>query len=199
MKKGIALLLALAMCLSLCACGGAAASKETVAKLALGETASTDITEFTLEDAEFAYYLHNTVDNDYLKATDTSDSRNPYVAKVGTCYVSVTFTLTNKDRGGYLDYPGESEWTVSYKDIDYSMGRIDFSSSAILDIDTGKLIDNYQMRNYLLDAGRTVTFRAFGVINVDPENLTDAFDFTVSILNSSGEPEYFTYSVPARA
>ncbi|MBE6705819.1 MAG: hypothetical protein E7583_11190 [Ruminococcaceae bacterium] len=61
MKRTIAVILAFVMCLSLCACGNGNDAPSTEAtedtaestiKLALGETASTDIVEFTLDEAQ---------------------------------------------------------------------------------------------------------------------------------------------------
>ena len=106
MKRRItALLLSAAMCLSLCACGG-----EEV-KLAVGETASTDIAEFTLEDAQFAYYLNDGT------LIPTDESNTMYAASTGHCFVSLTFTLTNNDRGGHLSFCdpfSEDQWKPNF-------------------------------------------------------------------------------------
>lgn len=232
MKKTISLLLALALCLSLCACGGGtsettkapteatqpptteatAPPTEPVLKLALGETASTDLAEFTLESSEFTYYVSN-VSSNYVEPTDVPNDL--FAASIGYCYVSVTFTITNKDRGGSIDYAGPfaewaPNWSVSYAGVDYPVRGFDLNDNAgsyginltyaaVVDKETGETIKKHGSMNYLLSAGETVTLRAFGIINVDPENLTDGFEFTVGVLNSKGEYEYFTYNVPAQS
>ncbi len=209
MKRRItALLLSAAMCLSLCACG------EEEAKLAVGETASTDIAEFTLEDAQFAYYLSNVVDANYLTPTDESNIM--YAASTGHCLVSLTFTLTNIDRGGYLSFCDrfpEDQWkpnfVLEYEGKEYPVNSYTlndkdgetFSMEYAVTVDkkTGAYIEHIDTSNYLLRAGKTVTIRAAGVVAVDPENLTDGFELSVNVPNSSGEYETFTYTVPARA
>lgn len=216
MKRRItALLLSAAMCLSLCACGG------EEAKLAVGETASTDIAGFTLVDAQFAYYLSNVVNGNYLVPTDESNIM--YAASTGHCFVSLTFTLTNNDRGGYLSFCDlfpEDQWkpnfVLEYEGKEYpvnshSLGNkngetfsmkdtlTSMANAVIVDKETGAYIRNIDTSNYLLRAGSTVTIRAAGVVAFDPENLTDGFELSVNVPNSSGEYETFTYTVPARA
>lgn len=210
MKNFFALLLALMMCLSLCACGGG--GKEETPKMALGETASTDLAEFTLIDSELTYYVSN-VSSNYVEPT--TEANELFAASIGNCYVSATFTITNKDRGGSISYAGSfaewsPNWTVSYGDTDYPVKGYDLNMnegtdsislqfSAVVDSATGDVIKKHDSMNYLLSAGETVTLRAFGVVNFDPENLTDGFDFTVGVPNSTGEYEYFTYAVPAQS
>lgn len=214
MKKMIALLLALVMSLSLCACGGGNNSVEetpTVPTLALGETASTDLAEFTLENSQFTYYVSN-VGSTYVEPTE--EPNELFAASIGHCYVSLTFTITNKDRGGSISYAGgfaewEPNWTVSYGDTDYPVkgfdlnnnagyNYINLSVAAVIDKESGNVLAKNGTMNYLLSAGETVTLRTFGIIDVEPESLTDGYDFTVEVLNSQGEYEYFTYTVPAR-
>ena len=217
MKQTISLLLALVMCLSLCACGGGTPETteatelptEPVAKLTLGETASTDLAEFTLENSQFTYYVSNNSSN-YVEPTETP---NPmFAASIGHCYVSVTFTITNKDRGGsisFADSPGWiPNWTVSYGGNDYTVKGFDLNNnagtymnlafSALVDKESGKVIEKHSSMNCLLSAGETATLRTFGIIDVDPEALTDGFEFTVRVPKSKGEYEYFTYIIPAR-
>ncbi len=234
MKKTLSLLLALVMCLSLAACGGGndtpaqdttetpttteaptemttEVPTEPVVKLALGETASTDLADFTLEASQFTYYVSNNSSNYY----EPTEEPNPlYAASIGHCYVSLTFTITNKDRGGSISYAGSfaewhPNWTVHYGDNDYTVKGFDLNNndggyginlsfSTIMNRETGEIIKKHDSSNYLLSAGETVTLRTFGVIGVDPENLTDGYELTIGVLNSKGEHEYFTYTVPAR-
>lgn len=208
MKRMIALVLSLTMILALCACG------ETEAKLAVGETASTDIAQFTLKDAQFAYYLSNVVNGNYLTPTDESNIM--YAASTGHCFVSLTFTLTNIDRGGYLSFCDsfpEDQWkpnfVLKYEGKEYPVNSYTlddkdgetFSMKYAVEVDkeTVGYIKKIGTSNCLLRAGSTVTIRAAGVVAVDPENLTDGFELSVNVPNSKGEYETFTYAVPARA
>lgn len=205
MKRAISLILAVMMCLSLCACGGEKGSNN----LSLGQTASTDLVDFTLEHSEFTYYVSN-VSTNFVEPTDEPNSL--FAASLGHCYVSATFTITNKDRGGSIRVGGEGKpvWSVSYNNADYSVKGFDLNNSAgsgglnlghnaaILDKTTNTVIKVNETTNYLLHAGETVTIRTFGVVDVDPENLTDGFDLTISIPNSKSERENFTYTIPAQ-
>lgn len=205
MKKVFALITAFLMCLSLCACGGG----KSADNLALGQTASTDLVDFTLENSEFTYYVSN-VSTNFVEPTDEPNSL--FAASLGHCYVSATFTITNKDRGGSISVGGEGKpvWSVSYNKTDYPVKGYDPNSpsgwgglnlgqnAAILNKTTNTVIKVNETTNYLLDAGETVTIRTFGVVDVDPENLTDGFDLTISIPNSKSERENFTYTIPAQ-
>lgn len=221
MKKALSLILALVMCLSLCACGGnndttvptepkTVPTEPPTVKVNLGETVSTDIAEFTLLDSSFTYYA-TSLSTNYVAPVDEPDY---FTASVGHCLVSVTFKITNKDRGGSLSFAGgagnwKPNWTVSYNGADYSVKGyslssnsgnhwIDLAYAALLSADGNETIKRYGLSNYLLYAGDTVTLRTIGVIDIEPENLTDSFDFTVGVINSKGEHELFTYTVPAR-
>lgn len=224
MKKLLLLLLSLAMIVSLCACGGDGTTNSTptetttpptteppTVKLSIGETASTDLAEFTLESSQFTYYVSN-VSTNYVEPTEEANTL--FAASVGHCYVSLTFTITNKDRGGSISYAGSfpewtPNWTVSYGGNDYTVkgfdlnnnagsSSISLSYSAIMNKDTGKMLGKHDSGNYLLSAGETVTLRTFGIIDTEPEALTDGYEFTVGVPNSSGAYEFFTYTVPAR-
>lgn len=207
MKRIIAFALSLLIVLSLCACGETEEEKEE--KLTVGNTASTDLAELTLENAQFAYYLNNTfMDENYLLPTD--EPNKVFAATLGHCLVSLTFTLTSKDRGSYIDFAGNfTDWdpnfTVTYGGASYTVKGFDLNDndgSDYFSLDFSVIGSEQRMAdsmNYLLDAGETVTIRAFGVVAVDPENLTDGFDISVDVPNSQGEYETFTYAIPARA
>lgn len=219
MKRFLSMMLALVLCWSLCACGGGnsdtpetteAPTEPPIPKLDLGETAATDIAEFTLLDSSFTYYA-TSLSTNYVAPVDEPDY---FTASVGHCLVSVTFKITNKDRGGSLSFAGgagnwKPNWTVSYNGADYSVKGyslssnsgnhwIDLAYAALLSADGNETIKRYGLSSYLLYAGDTVTLRTIGVIDIEPENLTDSFDFTVGVINSKGEHELFTYTVPAR-
>ncbi len=184
----------------------------STAMLNLEETASTDIADLTLENAEFAHYLSATTDNTYL--TPIEKTNTMYTAKTGKCYVSLTFTITNKDRGGSISFADPfvsvgdwaPKWNVKYKDEDYTVYGFNLnsdnypfnlSSSCVIDKETGEA-KRHDSSNYLLDSGETVTLRTFGIIDVDPESLKDGFELSVQVPNSDGKNETFTYSIPAK-
>ena len=222
MKKALSLILALVMCLSLCACGDSEESKNTSAPettenpqpeiptAQLKETVSTDIVDLTLEHSKLTYYVSN-VSTNYVEATDTANDF--FAAKIGTCYVSMTVTITNKDRGGSLSFCGSfatwdaADWSVTYKGEEYDMygfdlntdnyDNISLSYGAIMNKETGKVIDKVGSGNKLISAGETVTLRFFGIIKLDPESLNDGFELNVTVPNSEGKQEVFKYIVPA--
>ncbi len=209
MKRILALVLSLIMLLTLCACGETEKEKLEEEKLDVGKTASTDLAEFTLENAQFAYYLDNTfMSENYLVPTD--DANNVFVAGLGHCLVSLTFTLTSKDRGRYINFAGpfpdwDTNFAVTYSGESYPVNGFDLNDRDGLDyfsLAYSVIVSEYRMSdtaNFLLNAGKTVTIRAFGVVAVDPENLTDGFDLSVDVLNSKGEHETFVYTIPAKA
>ncbi len=222
MKKVFALLLASLFTLMLCACGNdnppdqadttttTGAPVETTEKVMLGETVSTDTVDFTLETAEFAYYVRSLSDSRYLVPTDDTDTI--YAAKKGSCLVSMTVTFKNTDRTGNLDIAGVagwqlSDWSVRYKGHDYPLygfdlnndnqSYIDMSPSGYVQQDTHRLTEKYDSQNILLGAGHTATVRFFGIIKCEPDALTDDFDLLVNVPNSKGEKEEFIYTVTA--
>jgi hypothetical protein len=224
MKKALSLILALVMCLSLCACGSGSSEennatttpettetpKPEISTAQIKETVSTDIVDLTLEHSKLTYYVSNSSSN-YVEATEKANSL--FAAKVGTCYVSMTVTVTNKDRGGSLNFCGgfsawdPADWSVTYNGEEYEMygfdlnmdnyDNISLSYGAIVDKETGKVIDKVGSGNKLISAGETITLRFFGIIKLDPESLNDGFELNVKVPNSTGEQENFKYIVPA--
>ena len=225
MKRSLSLIFALMMCLSLCACGSGnngeennatnapettEATKPEIPTSQIKETVSTDIVDFTLEHSKLTYYVSNSSSN-YVEATDEANSL--FAAKVGTCYVSMTITITNKDRGGSLNFCGgfsawdAADWSVTYNGKEYEMYGFDLnmdnyddislSYGAIVNKETGKVIDKVGSGNKLISAGETITLRFFGIIKLDPESLNDGFELNVKVPNSKGVQENFKYIVPA--
>ena len=182
MKKVISLLLALVMCLSLVACGGSA--KETYH---LGDTVSTDIFDFTLDEAAFAYALNNTKGENYFAPKEydaEKDSDNPYVAPTGKTMIAITYTVTNTGRTTSQLYKG-GLFTAKYDGKAYPSVPI-----GVLTLNASDKSDNV-----LVEAGASETNRGYAEIDVDVANLTDSFTITVQIPNSSGKTEKFTYSI----
>ena len=181
MKKTISLLLALVLCLSLVACGGGA-SKETYR---LGDTVSTDIFEFTLDEATFAYALNNVTGENFFAPKEydaENDKSNPYVADTGKTFIAVAYSVTNTGRTTTQLYKG-GFFTAKYNGKTYApIGVLTFNASNKTD-------------NVLVEAGETESHRGYAEIGVDVDNLTDSFTITVQIPNSSGKTEKFTYSI----
>lgn len=184
-----------------------------VVRLQLGETASTDLIDFTLDNCEFTYYVSNVVDSNFIMPTQ--EPNTIYGASVGNCLVSMTYTFTSKDRGGSISFgrywdDWDPKWKVIYDGEEYQIKGFDLNdnkgdeygniaphyvvSSTAYGALTGDSISN----NCLLFAGETSTIRSFGVVNFEPQNLTDRFDCRIGVLNSKGELEYFTYEIPKR-
>lgn len=181
MKKTISLLLALVLCLSLCACDGGS-SKETYH---LGDTVSTDIFEFSLDEATFAYALNNTKGENFFAPKEydaTNDKSNPYVADTGETFIAVKYTVTNIGRTTTQLYKG-GLFTAKYDGKTYPV-------IGVLTLNASDKSDNV-----LVEAGETETNRGYAEIGVDVENLTDGFTITVQIPNSQGKTEKFTYII----
>ena len=211
MKRFLAMILAIMMTLSLCACGGGGGSSASVQ---LGTTVSTDIVDFSMDNCEFTFAVSGTGTN-YMEPVDAT-SNTIYVSSTGTCYVSMTFTILNKNRGGSLNV-GVShsggwplEWKVSYGGKKYPVRGFDVSNNngqadlllqpaAILDKPSGTVLDTNSSRNMLLYSNEKVTLRMIGVLQMEPKSLSDSFEITVNIPTSSGKYEMFKYTVPAKS
>lgn len=211
-KKIIALVLLLTMCITLTACGGSTTYYN------LGDTVSTDLFEFTLDEADFAIALNNVFsksnDNYYLpKEYDPkADAQNPFVAPKGHTLVALTYTVKSFDR----DYSTFSEGcfvTAEYKNKEYKADSSDdFNNGAYyLYADTQQLV-NGKLRTYssntwysnpsknlFLAPGEIETRRSSLEIATEVENLNDEFYLTVSVPNSEGKKEKFTYHIPERS
>lgn len=97
MRKIVAFAMALTMVITISACG--AQKSDTIYHV--GDTVSTDVVEFTLDNAALALALENTMDESYGLPKDydaTEDAQNPYVAPTGTTFAAYGYTLKNLDR-----------------------------------------------------------------------------------------------------
>lgn len=221
-----AIMLVLVLVLSLTACGGSGENKENTkdkaevteavsdaptepaeTKIALGETASTDIVDFKLEKAKISYYA-SSLSSTYAEPIDKSDGGIFSVAK-GRVYICMTFTISNKDRDS-LDVGGlykgwDLIFKVSYNGNQYYIkgydinekdgsGGLSFDQAAV-SYDGGNSFERYGSSNVLLSAGKTVTLRVVGVAKFEPDSIDDNFDLIVNIPNSSDEYEYYSYEV----
>lgn len=218
MKKALSLLLALVLCLSLCACGVLSQSEKNTTPekdttitnthyYKLGETVSTDIFEFTLNAAEFCIALNN-VNNDERyspKEYDPQkDSDNPYVAPVGHTFAAFSYTVSNLNRAS-SEFHNGSFATVKYDGKNYISleegAYFSYADKYIMDAN-GKLSTqkggkwyNNPGRNLLLMVGEKETRRARIDIAADIKDLTADVEITFSIPNSDGSKTEFTYLV----
>lgn len=201
MKKAISLILALMMCLSLCACSGG--SEKNV--LHLWETASTDVVDFSIDDAAFTIYASATHNATYLKPTE---SKTTYGAPTGKSIVVISFTVENKDRAATMNVGssfGSSDdillnldWKIKYNGNEYKItglndGGFNMSPSVIIDRDTQKATEEINSINQLLFAGRCESYRVAGIVDFEPESLDDKFEIKVSIPDSKGKYTKLTY------
>lgn len=220
MKKALSLLLALVLCLSLCACDNGEtantsepetteqAGESSIPKLKIGETASTNLVDFTLLNAEFTIYTSATSNSGYLSPVEKPTI---YGAGIGKILMIPAFTITNKDRAGSIsvcdsfreDWP--FDWTITYDNNEYPVYGFDLNSNntrvetdpgCIIDPLTEYCIEKYDCANYLLYAGETVSMRIVTTANFEPKNTDDGFELTVSLPNAYGEIEKFTYVIP---
>lgn len=223
MKKVLAFMLAMVLMLSLTACSGgekvAVTTAETqnsetstdslIPKVALGETVSTDIVDFTLKKAALSYYASSLHDKTYAEPLEKS-SGGIFKAAKGRVLVCLTFTIKNNDRD-YLDAGGYfADWgmyfKVVYNNNEYSINGFDLNEKdgkncglafgeGVISYDGGNTFSDNSSGNLIIEAGRTVTVKVVGIAKFEPDNLNDNFDLTVNIPNSDDGMEYFTYEV----
>ena len=108
MKKLLTLALAAVLALALAACSGGTsgpqAQEETPASpepeyLSPGDTVSTDILTFTLDEAQLAVALDSTLNENYAEPKEydpQTDAQNPFVAATGHTYAA--FVQAQMDR-----------------------------------------------------------------------------------------------------
>ncbi len=220
MKKLLLMLLALTMCVSMCACGGdknksdASASESTsensneesrisepeVTYYYIGDTVSTDIVEFTLDDAAFAIALNNNSGDNYCTPKEydaEEDYRNPYVANIGETLVFYEFTIKNLDRTTHIMALSS---TVEYNDQQYDERDINkalYYHSNTSNKDPYVWYMDKVTESVALYAAETESHRAYTTIKTDVADLNDNFAITFSLSTSSGEKESFTYLINA--
>ena len=173
----------------------------------LGETVSTDLADFTLDAATFSYYAN--ANSASLCEPIDEDDGGIFVASLGHALVPLTFTINNKDRD-HLNIGYMGDWklcfTVIYNGEEYPLNGFDLTykpdgntsglnlSYCAVSFDGGKSFEKHDSSNEFQYSGEE-TYRAVGVVSVDPESLDDSFELRVQVKNSAGEYEYFTYVV----
>lgn len=217
MKRVLAMLLALMLCLPLCACGGDA--EDEVQYYKLGETVSTDLVEFTLDEAEFAIALVNSSSRDsgweYYFTPKEYDAekaaKNPYVAAVGHTYAAITYTINNLNRADTRIEGSRDFVTVTYNGEDYvpeewdsfrygsemhHQEKTEVSNGSVHTYEPGEWhAEPGTITSMLLLAGEKTSYRALVDIPVEVESLTDDFLITFTLPNSDETTSSFTYLV----
>lgn len=221
MKKVTCLFLALLLCVGLCACGGNAAPSdekkgteptETQAPpetyYAVGDTVSTNLFTFTLDEAQLAIALNNTHGDDFCTPKDYNaqvDKDNPYVAATGHTYVAFTYTVENISRASEEFHDGNFV-TVVYDGTEYSRSMEDCACYYYQDYqyyyngrmytDEAGVWHSGPSGNMYVGAAEKESRRAYADISVETASLTDGFLLRVSVPSSEGKVE-FTYQIPA--
>lgn len=218
MRKALIVMLSALMLALLCACGGAS-EQASKASLNVGDTASTDIFDLTLDDATFAIALESSIGevgygseirfrgNDAYgeggaadipfflpKEYDAEDdSDNPYVAPKGHSLVAFTVTVKNNDRVSQELYEGLEFAKIGYNGSEYTPVELEWGVSVAAD---GSWMAPLQRVSYaFLGAGETISYRMYADIEVEPEDLADSFEMTFAVPNSKGGTDSFTYIV----
>ncbi len=201
MKKIVGLFLMFSLTVVLCACGGN--NKNT---LNLWETASTDVVDFSIDDAKLSVYASATHNGTYLAPTD---KKTAYGAPTGKSVVVISFTVNNKDRAATMsvgspfssseDIILKLDWKIKYNGKSYDIsglkdGGFNMSSSVIIDRHTQRALEEIDTMNHLLFAGRSESYRIAGIVDFEPESLDDTFDIQVSIPDSKRKYTKLTYT-----
>ena len=207
MKKLFALILSVVLILPTTGC-----KPETYYKL--GETVSTDLFEFTLDDAQYAIALSNVNDENILtpKEFDSEkDKNNPFVAPTGYTYVYYSFTLKNisrsnatfgTDNGFETDYifakiDGKEYGNEDYSDWRKCVHRV-YEPEIVID-DEGKMETKEPYKWYdgswlgEHKTGYKLSLRSCLEIPVVVNDLTENVEIIIEIPNSQGDCETFKY------
>ncbi len=195
MKKFIALTLIVVMCFSLVGCGALSDSK-TDSYYKIGDTVSSDILEFTLDEAALAIALNNVIDENYgsPKEYDAQvDNDNPFVCAKGHTYATFTYTINNLDRTNYNGVlplvEAEYKDVVSDKQVDCAEYTGEWKSTG------NNATPPVYSWHFVLEPGVAETYRSYIEIPVEADNLTDDFVLTVNLPASDGSTTSFSYLI----
>lgn len=216
MKKALSLLLALVMCLSLCACGGGSTnntntenstpdtndSNTTPVVNSVGDSVSTDLFNCKLTSAEFGNELCNHLGESYiLPCTEHYHQKNPYVAESGYEFLSFTFELTylgTTEHNVTLGSPESMDFLVKYDDA-YEFDAFSIAGSTTGVWDTPyELKSGYTMSSISNPAFKFVpldnTVHTFRVFVQVPNQVAVNTDKPVDIIITLGNEEV-VYSI----
>ena len=165
----------------------------------IGDTVSTDIVEFTLDEAELAIALSNMQDETYGMPKEYSpqeDAQNPFVAATGHTYATFTYTLTNLDRTSFNgELPlisAQYQDAVSDKQVDCAELP---AESGVWESNGNNPASPVYSWHFVLKAGEQRSFRSFIDVPVEAEALTDSFLLTAELPVSDGSTASFSYLI----
>ena len=201
MKKLFSLLLVVSMILSLCACGGSGKNE-----LHLWEIASTDVVDFSIDDAKFTIYAREGYNSEYRLLP--VDYKTAYAAPTGKTIVVISFSVKNNDRaatmsignqfGSTNDIALNLDWKIKYKGKEYNItgldGEFDMSDSVTINRHTQEAYKDNSTINVLLDSESSASYRIAGIVDFEPDSLDDKFEIKVTVPDSKGKKIKATYS-----
>lgn len=173
----------------------------------IGDTISTDIAEFKLNDCKLAIELSNRIDDTYFtpKEYNIEDAGNPYIAGTGHTFVYLDFTVSAIDRSQIeLNGFSNSDFvSVKYKDNNYYTNSSNTMKIGMRKIEntvtvnkkvTGKW-EKHSSQNILLQPSEKEEYRAYVDIDVNVDSLNDTFYITFKLPNSENKTTSFTYVI----
>lgn len=211
MKKNIlTTMMILILSLMLSACNSNSDSL-TEAQNVLGDTVSTDIIEFTVKKAALAYSAEGATFEPYSYVIENADSvcepvesGGFYQSNKGHALVCLDFVIKNLDRGylntddSLFDFAisqGANEASVFGYDPSSPNGTSWFSLTGkpVAENESGFVY--CRTGNIILDAGEYAEIKWVGVVNFEPDNLSEPFKLIVNVKNSAREKEKFIFTV----
>ena len=158
-----------------------------------GETISTDLMEFTLNSAEPAIALGNTIGDDYFLPKEydpDEDAKNPHVAEIGHTLIAINYTAKNLNRTYDEIDSGSNFVQVEYNNETYPCD----TEYGYLTND-GENWEHHGASNVLLSAGEEATLRCCIDIPVEMEDFSDEFSLIFSIPTASEGPKLVVYTI----
>ena len=200
MKKLIALLLAIILCVSLCACSKADDDKkQSEDTVSVDTDVETDIIRLTITNAQLAIKLNDSdydykISEDYFNAEKYDSSKHAgadYVAPKGHTYVAIEFRVKNLDRAP-VTFEATDFITVKYAGEEYKES-INYGCRS----EDGYVWEkfNKNVSTLTVDVEETIYYRGYIDIPTDAESLDDDFYLTVTLPNSKDETEDFVYFI----
>lgn len=199
-------------------------SEATATTYKLGDTVSTDIIDFTLKNATFAFYADKHLEFDsktrvltaktaenYALPEEQPNGDMDFTANKGRVLICLEFVIKNNDRakinigGSFADWLSD-DFNITYDGQDYLVKGYDLNdpdgdtfgfdlAEAITSLSAGEKWVYSGTNNQFLEAGKELTARTVGIASFEPSSLTDAFLFRVDVLNSKKEKEQFVFSI----
>lgn len=176
----------------------------------IGDTVSTDIAEFTLNDSQLTIALSNVVDDTYFTPQEYNaehDAINPLVAKTGHAFVYVDFTLSAIDRSSISvnnnAYHNGDLYKISYNGKT-SKGNFEIGAEKVISSNYFGQVLSKEWKRFDGGLGITISkggksqFRGYADIE-NIENLKDKYYITFNLPNSQGKIQDFTYVINAES